>query len=98
MAGTHKVLSFPEKEVLPVGGVNGDSGCLFQETDRHRTHSFTRGHVVKVAARWLLPAHVLPISASGTSVAPTLRIRLGFLRKNRIKGRMLKHMVLLRDL
>ena len=39
--------SLPKKEVLPVGAVNGDSGlspgCLFQETDRHRIHSFHQG-------------------------------------------------------
>lgn len=91
-------LSFPKKEVLPVGAVNGDSGlspgCFRRRTDTGHT-AFTRGHVVKVTARWSLPAHVLLIRASGTSVAPTLRIRLGFLRKNRIKGRMFKHMVLL---
>lgn len=68
--------------------------CFRRETDTGYA-AFTRGHVVKVMARWFLPAHTLLISTSGTSVAPTLRIRLGFLRKNRIKGRMLKHMVLL---
>lgn len=90
-------LYFPKKEVLPAGGVWGIVGvCFRRRTDTGHTAS-TRGHVVKVAARWLPPAPVLLTSASGTSAAPALRIRLGFLRRDRIKGRMLKHMVLLGD-
>lgn len=81
-----------------MGTVGCHQGVCFRRwTDTGYT-AFTRGHVVKVTARWFLPAHVLLISASGTSVAPALGIRLGFLRKNRIKGRMLKYMVLLGDL
>ena len=104
VAGTHKGHPrpgsgplFPKERGAASRRSLGNSGCLFQETDRHRTHSFHQGTCGQSGSQMASPSPRAPDQCFRHFCCPALRIRLGFLRRDRIKGRMLKHMVLLGD-